>query len=192
MSHGLKLHSKANHHRIIKFFGASHDEENELYYLVLKFAECTLRKYLSTEKDTLQWTEKVQLAIQIAEGVQYINSELNVAHPDFGLSRCLDSTITTNSQIIGIAPFIEPQKFKNKNYKQDKKSDIYSLGVIFWEISSCSPPFCSLDPNAVILDVCKGIREKTVAGTPNEYVQLYSDCWKEDPTCRPEIYNILN
>ncbi|CAG8663535.1 10229_t:CDS:10, partial [Racocetra persica] len=184
----LKLHSKANHDRIIKFFGASHDEENELYYLVLEFAECTLRNYLSAEKDTLRWTEKVQLAIQIAEGVQYIHCELNVAHrdlviinntenqfSDFGLSRCLDSTITTNSQIFGIAPFIEPQKFKNKYYKQDKKSDIYSLGVIFWEISSCCPPFCSSDPNAVILDVCKGIREKTVIGTPKEYVQLYSD-----------------
>ncbi|CAG8461951.1 13925_t:CDS:2 [Cetraspora pellucida] len=105
--------------------------------------------------------------------------------------KCLDNTITTSSQIFGIAPFTEPQKFKNINYKQDKKSDIYGLGVIFWEISSCCPPFCNLDPNALILEICKGLREKAVDGTPKDYVQLYSDCWHENPTYRPEICDIL-
>ncbi|CAG8812212.1 16221_t:CDS:2, partial [Gigaspora margarita] len=78
----LKLHSKTDHDRIIKFFGVSYDEENELYFLVLEFAENDMRTYLSTKKNTLQWAEKVRLAIQIAEGMQYIHNELNVAHRD--------------------------------------------------------------------------------------------------------------
>ena len=71
-----------------------------------------------------------------------------------------------------------------------KKSDIYSLGVLFWEISSGKPPFSETPIFKFSLDIIKGIRETLVNNTPFEYQQLYEKCWKEEPNQRPDIYEI--
>src|SRR5256885_9978735 len=89
---------------------------------------------------------------------------------------------------------LEPQCFINNNYKRNEKSDIYSLGVLFWEISSGKPPFSEISIFKIILDIFKGIREIPIINTPFKYQQLYEKCWKEEPNQRPdidEIYRIL-
>ncbi|KAF0553674.1 kinase-like protein [Gigaspora margarita] len=62
---------------------------------------------------------------------------------DFGLSTQLDdSNSISNSDLKGILAYIDSQCFLQfgKTIKPDKKSDIYSLGVLFWELSSGKPP----------------------------------------------------
>ena len=59
---------------------------------------------------------------------------------DFGLSQQL-TEVTSNSKIYGMPEYIEPQCCINKNYVRDKSSDVYSLGVLLWEITSGYPPF---------------------------------------------------
>ncbi|CAG8735908.1 5373_t:CDS:2, partial [Gigaspora rosea] len=79
----LKLHSRAKNDRIINFFGVSKDEDNDQYYLVMEFAdEGDLRGYLIKKKSNIQWEKRLDLAIQIAEGIVYIHNELNIAHRD--------------------------------------------------------------------------------------------------------------
>ncbi|RIB25371.1 kinase-like domain-containing protein [Gigaspora rosea] len=206
----LKLHSMAKNDRIIKFFGVSRDEDNDQYYLIIEFADGgDLRGYLTRNKNNIQWEEKLNLAIQITEGIAYIHNELNTAHrdlhtknilihkgsakiSDFGLSKCLDSTITTRSKIFGVIPFIEPQVFHDRRYKPDKKSDIYSLGVLFWEISSCCTPFRDVNHTTLGNEIFMGLREKPVPETPLEYVQIYSGCWETEPTQRFELNYIID
>jgi serine/threonine protein kinase len=68
---------------------------------------------------------------------------------DFGLSKRIESSSNTKSKIFGVIPYVDPKKYggrrKNKSSKQifslNEKSDIYSVGVLFWEISSGQPPF---------------------------------------------------
>src|SRR5687767_9460088 len=68
---------------------------------------------------------------------------------DFGLSKRIESSSNTQPKPFGIIPYVDPKKFserrKNKNSTQifslNEKSDIYSVGVLFWEISSGQPPF---------------------------------------------------
>ncbi|RIB09319.1 kinase-like domain-containing protein [Gigaspora rosea] len=63
---------------------------------------------------------------------------------DFGLSKNMDEeSKTSNSILYGIQSYIDPRCFKDPLYKRNKKSDIYSFGVILWEISSGQPPFIS-------------------------------------------------
>ena len=38
-------------------------------------------------------------------------------------------------------PYIDPKKLNNQNYKLNKKSDVYSIGVLMWQISSGCEPF---------------------------------------------------
>ena len=58
-----------------------------------------------------------------------------------------------------------------KNYKLNKKSDIYSIGIIMWQISSERRPFCFQGRYYVSLAL--GGREEIINGTPIEYNNLY-------------------
>ena len=108
---------------------------------------------------------------------------------DFGLSKYL-AEIKSNSIILGTPACIEPQCFINNNYQQNEKSDIYSLGVLFWEISSGNPPFHGIAELKIIVDINKGKRETPISNTPFKYQQLYEKCWKEEPNQRPDINEI--
>ncbi|CAG8592376.1 6737_t:CDS:2, partial [Acaulospora morrowiae] len=81
----FKVHSRAKNHRIIELFGMSYDESVDLCYVVTELAECDLRKYLTDKKDELNWDKKIELAIQLAEGLLYIHNTMNVAHCDLNV-----------------------------------------------------------------------------------------------------------
>ena len=112
---------------------------------------------------------------------------------DFGLSKDLNnSSISLSSSLFGMPVFIEPKCFNdNEKYKRDKKSDIYSLGNIFWEISSGCPPFGSCNNYLIASKTIKGDRELPVKGTPSAFVELYQQCWDNDPNKRPDIQKVF-
>jgi len=110
---------------------------------------------------------------------------------DLGLSKSLELSETkTNSELLGMPAYIDPQCYIKNNYKKNEKSDIYSLGVLFWEISSGKTPFSDTNRYKIILDVVKGRREIPIINTPSEYQQLYENCWKEKSDQRPKIDEI--
>ena len=115
---------------------------------------------------------------------------------DFGLSKHLaDIDINSNSAVLGMPAYIDPQCYINNKYKRNEKSDIYSLGILLWEISSGKPPFSEIPSYNVNLEIVKGRRESPVSNTPLEYQQLYENCWKEEPNQRPDIeeaHRVLN
>ena len=116
----------------------------------------------------------------------------NIKISDFGLSKNLNSTMTSDNKTIGIIPFIDPQKLnKGKNFVLDKRSDIYSFGMVLWVISSCREPFPKEESVCLSLAICNGLREKPIKGTPIQYIWIYTDCWKLEPDSRPLINQIL-
>src|SRR5437763_4983978 len=113
---------------------------------------------------------------------------------DFGLSKHL-AELKSNSEVFGMFAYIEPQCFIMDNYKRNEKSDVYSLGVLLWEISSGRPPFSEIPSFNINLKIAKGVRESPVNNTPVDYQRLYEDCWNENPNKRPDIdavYRVLN
>ena len=105
------------------------------------------------------------------------NGRLLIA--DFGLSKQLIE-VTSNSagNRMGIIEYIDPQFYRDLNYVRGKESDIYSLGVLLWEITSGYPPFRNFSQEVVERDrlrylICHNHREVPIKGTPLEYQQLY-------------------
>ncbi|CAG8465000.1 9479_t:CDS:2, partial [Acaulospora morrowiae] len=144
---------------------------------------------------------------EISEGICYLHDN-NIAHrdlhgknilihqgnikiSDFGLSKKITSYMTTTHNLVGVIPFIEPQKIMDTKYKQDQRSDIYSLGVVFWLISSRRCPFNDQSFVNISLMISKGERENPVEKTPSHYVRLYSECWDQDPEMRPSAREVL-
>jgi serine/threonine protein kinase len=78
------------------------------------------------------------------------------------------------NNIVGVIPYIDPKCFSDKDYELSKKSDIYSVGVIMWQISSGHKPFRNNNYDIRLSsEIVNGLREKTINGTPVEYSDLY-------------------
>jgi hypothetical protein len=78
-----------------------------------------------------------------------------------------------------VIPYIDPKSFNNQKqtYKLNKKSDVYSVGILLWQISSGYEPFKKkgFDYDAcLILNILNGVREDVIDGTPVEYYKLYT------------------
>ncbi|RIB08205.1 kinase-like domain-containing protein [Gigaspora rosea] len=185
---------------IIKLYGLTKDPYGD-YHIVLQYADDgNLREYLEKNFSVMKWTDKLRTASEIAQGLMSLH-EHNIIHKSFHSKNILihqgqimisDSGLTKKSkQIASMPAYFEPQCLqKNSNYELDKKSDIYSLGVILWEISSGIPPFKSYSPLEILFFVSDGEREMPAKNTPNRYIKLYSLCWDQCPSKRPEIKTV--
>ena len=87
---------------------------------------------------------------------------------------------------------MDPKRFLDPSFPYTKSSDIYSFGVLMWEISSGYPPFKDSDKFALVFAINNGVREVAIPNTPNEYEELYKNCWNQEPEQRPTINEILD
>ncbi|KAF0553680.1 kinase-like protein [Gigaspora margarita] len=195
------------HEKIIKFYGTTKDNENQINFILEYAEDGNLRDYLDKNKK-LGWSDKLNIAKEIAEGLNFLHSN-GIIHRDFhsknilvhkGRAMIADFGLSEHENVefeassaFGMPAYIDPHCLENsKSNYVSKKSDIYSFGVILWEISSCRQPFEGFEPYYVICNIRKeGMREQPVNGTPKRYMSLYVDCWNNDPEKRPETNSVL-
>ena len=98
---------------------------------------------------------------------------------DFGLSKRIENASNFQSKLFGVIPYVDPKSFdrQRNHYTLNKKSDVYSVGVLLWEISSGRQPFCSKDESydiSLALEILQGRRETPIPNTPEDYVKIYT------------------
>src|ERR1043165_3572512 len=108
--------------------------------------------------------------------------ENNIKLADFGLSKRIQEVSKTPSSSFGVVPYIDPKMFNVNNLSSfSEKSDVYSIGVLLWEISSGKPPFYveGLPYDiSLAMRIVQGHRETIFPDTPIEYSKLYTGKYK--------------
>ncbi|KAF0548833.1 kinase-like protein [Gigaspora margarita] len=85
---------------------------------------------------------------------------------DFGLSKQINETsMTSNSIVCGMPAYVEPRCLFDQKYRRDKRSDVYSAGVILWEISSGKPPFQDCTKETIVINIYQRKRENPIEAT---------------------------
>jgi serine/threonine protein kinase len=104
---------------------------------------------------------------------------------DLGLSRHAKDNSLDN-EIYGVIPYIAPEIFKGSAFS--KKSDIYSLGMIMWELTTGCKPFANVEHDHILIyKIIDGVRPRITKDTPQCYADLMKRCWDPDPKKRPTI-----
>ncbi|CAI2180671.1 3736_t:CDS:2 [Funneliformis geosporum] len=168
----IKMQREIDYHEnIIKFYGIS------------KLETESINKYLLHAQNILIHKNNIKLA-------------------DFGLSRKINDAFNHSTDVFGVVPYVDPEYLKNisnKNkgqlYLLNPKSDVYSVGVLLWQISSGHKPFYSKNEDydaSLVMDIIKGRREKIIKGTSTEYSDLYKACWSDDSNERPTLQQVVD
>jgi serine/threonine protein kinase len=96
---------------------------------------------------------------------------------DFGLSKRIEEASNSQSKTFGLVPYTDPKSFNSTTtlYSLNKKSDVYSIGVLLWEITSCQPPFHGKPYDVgLAISILQGLRETPIPDTSKEYIKIYS------------------
>src|SRR5215813_5352615 len=110
--------------------------------------------------------------------IQYIGGNFNIS--DLGFCGPADKPLES---IYGNLPYIAPEVIAGK--PTTFASDIYSIAMLMWEISSGQPPFSNYENDYYLaINIINGIRPKIVPGIPLEYESLMKQCWDADPLKR--------
>jgi len=223
----MEVMSSIMHPKVVTIYGLAMGKSGELN-LVMEFARGgSLFTHLQ-QSQPVSDTFQVRIALDIAYGLQYLhaqlppilhrdiksenvllgkgsNDELHAKLTDFGLSKVKAAMQNSpadkgGKEAAGTLPWMAPELFSGKAYT--KSADIYSFGMVLWEMVTGKIPFEARVKAMVGLDravVKEGFKKLKLSGkkeiipedTPKELVTIIRDCWAVKPQKRPSLDNII-
>lgn len=138
--------------------------EDELCFVIREFAEGdSIRSLLRKRKPSIE--ESIKIIMDILEGVQFlhengiihrdINSDTIIVTPDgrakitfLGLTRVEDASSVSSGEFLGVVQYTAPEQITES--RSDVRSEIYSIGILLFELLTGSPPFDSPLPVEVM------------------------------------------
>ena len=160
-----------SHPNIVAVYDVSTSVSLEADYIVMELIEgITLKQYME-KKGFLNWKETLHFAMQIAKALEHAHSR-GIVHrdikphnvmvlkngsvkvTDFGIARMMSKGNTLTKEALGSVHYISPEQAKGG--RVDNRSDIYSLGVVMYEMMSGRPPYDGDSPVAVAIQHING------------------------------------
>ena len=147
--------SSLAHPNIVEMYDVG--EDDGLYYIVMEYIEGKTLKQLLKKRGTLTLSEAIDIMSQLTDGMAHahdsyiihrdlkpqnimIKDDGQIKITDFGIAMALNSTqLTQTNSVMGSVHYLPPEQASGKGCTI--KSDIYSMGIIFYELLSGSLPF---------------------------------------------------
>ncbi|URD96492.1 STYKc [Musa troglodytarum] len=200
----ISILSRLRHPNVILFLGAcvkpphlslvtEYMEMGSLYYLI----------HTSGQKRRLSWRKRLKMLRDICRGLMCIH-RMKIVHRDlksanclvdkhwtvkicdFGLSRVMKDGPMRDNSSAGTPEWMAPELIRNESFTE--KCDIFSLGVIMWELCTLNRPWEGIPPVQVVYAVANEGKRLEIPEGP--LGSLISDCWAE-PDERPSCQEIL-
>lgn len=114
-----------------------------------------------------------------------MDNEFQLKVCDFGISKILEHDETTNTKL-GTLSWMAPEALLDSKYT--KESDVYSYGMVLWEIVSGQQPFQELQaPIKIMGRIIEGDRPAMPPHTDPGYAAIVRRCWDWQPHARPSF-----
>ncbi|XP_057459424.1 serine/threonine/tyrosine-protein kinase HT1-like [Actinidia eriantha] len=198
---------RLHHPNIITFVAAC--KKTPVFCIITEYlAGGSLRKYLHQQEPySLPLNIVLKLALDIAHGMQYLHSQgilhrdlksenlllgedMHVKIADFGIS-CLESQCGSAKGFTGTYRWMAPEMIKEKHHT--KKVDVYSFGIVLWELLTALTPFDNMTPEQAAFAVChKNARPPLPSSCPVAFGHLINRCWSSNPNKRPHFKEIVS
>src|SRR5699024_8051019 len=198
-----KAATSVSHPHIVNIYDVGEETEDHILYIVMEYVDgMTLKEYIQQNspidvKETIKIMEQLTSAISHAHASGLIHRDVkpqnilidntgNIKITDFGIAMALSATsLTQTNSILGSVQYISPEQARGG--KATKKSDIYSLGIVMFELLTGQLPFSGQSPVAIAL---KHLQEDTPSirdldqDIPQSIENIVLKSTTKDPTYR--------
>ncbi|RCV35342.1 hypothetical protein SETIT_7G232900v2 [Setaria italica] len=160
--------------------------------------------------EMLDLKRRLRMALDVAKGINYlhclnppivhwdlktpnmlVDKNWSVKVGDFGLSRFKANTFISSKSVAGTPEWMAPEFLRGE--PSNEKCDVYSFGVILWELLTMQQPWNGLGPAQVVGAVAFQNRRLPIPKhTSPELAALVESCWDDDPRQRPSFSSIVD
>ncbi|GMJ08367.1 hypothetical protein like AT5G49470 [Hibiscus trionum] len=205
----VSLMKRLRHPNVLLFMGAVTSPQR--LCIVTEFLpRGSLFRLLQRNTTKLDWRRRVHMALDVARGMNYlhhcnppiihrdlkssnllVDKNWTVKVGDFGLSRLKHETYLTTKTGKGTPQWMAPEVLRNE--LSDEKSDIYSFGVVLWELATEKIPWETLNSMQVIGAVgFMNQRLEIPKEVDQRWASIIESCWHSEPQCRPTFQELVD
>lgn len=197
--------SRLSHPNIVKFMGMC--TKPPVFCMVMEYCPKTLYEVIKHTR--IPPTEICEWARQIAAGMAYLHDKCDQIHrdlkspnvllaqdnrtlriSDFGTARNVGSRSLSEKTMCGSPPWMAPELIRNEPY--GKTVDVWSYGVVLWELLTGEVPYRGVEQGAIIFGVAnKSLHLPVPSTVPLGFSLLLKQCWNTNPKHRPQFRQIL-
>uniref|UniRef100_A0A0A9XW76 Mitogen-activated protein kinase kinase kinase dlk-1 n=1 Tax=Lygus hesperus TaxID=30085 RepID=A0A0A9XW76_LYGHE len=201
----IKHLRRLNHPNIVQFKGVC--TQAPCYCIVMEYCPYGTLYNLLKDQQAIPPDKVFDWAKQIAQGMQYLhsnkiihrdlkspniligaNKEMKIS--DFGTCRQWNE-ISTKMSFTGTIAWMAPEVIRNEPCSE--KVDIWSYGVVIWELLTCEVPYKDVDSSAIIWGVGSNSLQLPIPESCPEGMKLLMKlCWKTKPKNRPSFRIIIH
>ncbi|KAL5557456.1 hypothetical protein UlMin_039692 [Ulmus minor] len=196
---------KVRHKNVVQFIGAC-TRHPHLCIVTEFMSRGSLYDFLHKHKGVFKLPSLLKVALDISKGVNYLHQN-NIIHrdlktanllmdenavvkvADFGVARVQAQSGVMTAET-GTYRWMAPEVIEHKPY--DHKADVFSFGIVLWELLTGQLPYSLLTPlQAAVGVVQKGLRPTIPKNTHPQLAELLERCWQQDPNQRPNFSEII-
>lgn len=203
-----KILERLDHPNIIKFIEVFRSSKPySTLNIVMDYADKgDLQSKIKTQKKAfpesqiLDWFTQICLAIKhihdkkilhrdLKSGNIFLTGDGKIKLGDFGIAKCLESTFDKAKTLVGTPYYLSPEIVQDKPYSF--KSDIWSLGILLYEMTMLKMPFEASSLPTLSLKIVRGNYSPIASTVSKELKGLIQSLLQVDIKNRPTIYELL-